>query len=75
MPLRWLLVLDRCPTGDEFEYMYELQVYDVDNVTHREHPIAVLHTADDLVDMLFARSNPIDSSAAITTSPHSTFEP
>lgn len=69
MPLRWLLVLDRRPTGDEFEYMYELKVYDVDRVAQREQPIAVLHTADDLVDMLFAYSNPTDPGAT-TLSPH-----
>ncbi|HEU5012793.1 MAG TPA: hypothetical protein VFT66_09635 [Roseiflexaceae bacterium] len=70
MPLRWLLVLDRCPTGDEFEYMYELKVYEVDSATARDQPIAILHTADDLVDMLFTYSRPHDSGAMTVVSPH-----
>ena len=68
VPLRWLLVLDRCPTGDEFEYMYELKVYEVDSAPPCEQPIAVLHTADDLIDMLFTHSNPTNNGAATIAS-------
>lgn len=68
MPLRWLLVLDRRPTGDEFDYMYELKVYETDSAAPCAQPIAILHTADELVAMLFSHSNATDLSATSISS-------